>query len=448
MAGFFSPFFVSLRVGPDPGPLARWLSDPAGFERELWLRCRAAFPLLLMAVVPVVVVLIGCWLVVRLHRIRAWRRAADAACWVAVEPPERSETANGQEMWRQLLGLLRPRAGASMRVLGWEVHAAGERVVGGLWVPETVGPRQAAQCVSAAYRRCRTRVQEPPGAGNGGRAVAGFVVVPRTSMWQPLLADTAPGSGRFTSHRAGGSGTGWVPDPLDGLWQVLSALPEGYTATVQVLVRPLPRGIRAAARAVRVADGDRPAGGLGVTVAGGLATVVADALVGVPAAVVDVVTPRPSVRGTSARGSVRAPRQPVNPVTAQERRAAAVKARAELVEACIRVVVSGPDPRECRERAWLAANSLRAVVTGQPLDVVRLGSPQKRVTARSLRHGFRVRARRAGHRRGWFVVTDTELGALARLPHRPALYRFETAGAPQLPVPAGVTRLGRPEVGR
>jgi hypothetical protein len=265
-------------------------------------------------------------------------------------------------------------------------------------------------------------------------------------MWQPLLADTAPGSGRFTSHRAGGSGAGWVSDPLDGLWQVLSTLPEGYAATVQVLVRPLPRRTRAAVREVRVADVERPGGGLGVTVAGGLAKVMADALVGVLAAVVDVVTPGPQARGTPARGSARAPR--VDPVTAQERRDAAVKARAELVEACIRVVVSGPDRRECRERAWLAANSLRAVVTAQPLDVVRLASPEKRVTARSLRHGFRMRARRVGHRRGWFVVTDTKLGALARLPHRPALYRFETAGAPHLPVPAGVPRLGRSEVGR
>jgi hypothetical protein len=135
MAGFFPQFFESLRLDPDPGPVVRWLSDPAGFERELWLRCRAALPSLLMIVVPVVVVLIGCWLIVRLRRIRAWRRAAGAACCVAVEPPERSETANGQEMWRQLLGLLRPRAGASARVLGWELHAAGERVVGGLWVP-------------------------------------------------------------------------------------------------------------------------------------------------------------------------------------------------------------------------------------------------------------------------------------------------------------------------
>ena len=107
-------------------------------------------------------------------------------------------------------------------------------------------------------------------------------------------------------------------------------------------------------------------------------------------------------------------------------------------------MVCGPNRRRCRDRAWEAANSLRAVITAQGSDTIRLPHPDPTITSRTASNwraaGLRLSSR-AGHRRGWFVATDTEIGALARLPLHPALYRLDVAAAPHLPAPTQIPRI-------
>lgn len=113
------------------------------------------------------------------------------------------------------------------------------------------------------------------------------------------------------------------------------------------------------------------------------------------------------------------------------------------MEVCLRIVVTGPDRVRCRQLAWRAANSLRRVVTAQATDTLRLPNASRRVQGQATGNGLAIRARgrRPGHHRGWFVATDAELGALARLPYRPARFRFATAGAPHLAAPHSLPRI-------
>jgi hypothetical protein len=67
------------------------------------------------------------------RRARAWQRARAGARWVEVMPPPSTEIADGQAMWRALIGLLRPRFfGGPRRLITWEVHAGSDQVHAGL----------------------------------------------------------------------------------------------------------------------------------------------------------------------------------------------------------------------------------------------------------------------------------------------------------------------------
>ena len=262
----------------------------------------AAAPAVVPALIGIAVVTALVWW----RRRRAWRRARAAALWVEVEPPSFTETAHGQEMWRQLTGLLRPGAlGARTRLLAWELHAGAQQVRAGFWVPGTVGVEDVAEV-------------------------------------------------------------------LDGLWQALAGTPRGYRMTVQVLARPMTRQTRAQARRTRRLAGDRgdrrPHQALPEMLLTGLANTVTGLLVGF----LDALLPGPPARTATSRSSTRAHVPALDPITQQERRTAAAKANAELVEVCVRIVAVGPDRRRCRQLAWRAANSLRGVVTAQATDTIRL----------------------------------------------------------------------------
>ena len=459
--------------GAPAGWVRRWVIDPGGAERRLrrdlsdmivqgW-RDWASALFVVLATVIVVVVLV-CWL-----RARAWRHACSSARWVQIDPPVRSQTANGQVMWRQLTGLLLA-GGPGARVLSWEAFSAADRLRAGLWVPGTVGATQVAACVAASYRRSAARIYRPdrldgpcvdldqvrPRPGESGRRACrsakgrrplptvgrvsvGCVVVPRSSMWQPLLSDMTVGSGRLTPRRIGSEAEDGA-DPLDGLWLFLQRLPTGYQGLVQILVRPLPGATRTMARRVRRAAGDQPSPSARAT--HGLLNLLTAVVVAAVSAAIDVITPGPAKGAGTRRGSGPNGRPVADPVVAAERRVMATKATAELVEVCVRIVVSGSHRRQCRALTWQAANTLRAVITAQGTATIRLPAAERRVQAHRLRNGIHLRGGGARHRRGWFVVTDTELGAFARLPHRPGQHGFAVSGAPHLPPPHGIPRLG------
>lgn len=450
----YSSWSVLLDPSPTPNPspgsgaggsAQRWLTDPLGTERQLLRQTWAVIADAAHTLAPVAAAAILGALVtvslVRWRRRRAWRRARAGARWVEVDPPPSTATTHGQELWRELTGLLRPGAlGARARLLSWELHAEPDQVRARLWAPATVDAEDVAQALSGTYDRCRVRIAAPGAVtSQPARPSAGYVVVPHRSMWQPLLAE--PSSTRAGARRS--SSTWPSADPLDGLWLALAGTPRGYRMTVQVLVRPLTRRMAAQARRIRRAAGDRGGPGPRRNVPEVLLAGLAGAVTGVLAAFLDLLTPGPSSRGARARPSGRSHPVALDPLDQQERRTAAAKASAELMEVCLRIVVTGPDRVRCRQLAWRAANSLRRVVTAQATDTLRLPNASRRVQDQATGNGLAIRARgrRPGHHRGWFVATDAELGALARLPHRPARFRFATAGAPHLAAPFGLPRI-------
>lgn len=449
------------------------LTDPAGAERALLAGLRSALIGWWASWAPAVIAVVVAGVTLRLGlavwHARTWRRARDAAGWLAVVPPAATTTAQGQLLWRVLAGVLRPgRLGRHARLLAWEVHADAEQVVAGLWVPSSVGAGQVSEAAASCYLGARIvagprgRCSLPGGLTPAGSATAGlwrraagatarrcgcsprprgpvsvgYLLVPGRSMWAPLLGDTTLGSGQLSPRSRAGDETG------DGLRMAFAALantPVGYRTVLQVLARPLPPGTNRAARRVRRADGGPPGPGLPArALLGSLGLVEAVMRTGL-----DLLAPGPS----TTRAPARSGREPsLDPVTASRRREALVKAGSELVEVCVRVVVSGPNRAGCRQEAFTIANALRQVVTAQPLEAVRLPAAGRTVAARG-RGNWRAVAplvNGARHRRGWFVATDTEVGALARLPHRPAVHRFETAGAPHLPAPADLPRIPLP----
>jgi hypothetical protein len=469
-----------LRTHSLPAPVERWLPDPGLVQpeipahlteraRDAWAASRS---LVLATVLTTALLILTMWLL----RARAGRRARAAARWVAVIAPTATETADGAVMWRQLSGLLGPGAPrARGRLLAWELHAAHEQVHAGLWVPAGINPAHVAAAVTGAYPqgqatyaragkdlgpplpqpwpapptfwwRLRRYLGERRGRAAPERrpASVGYLLVPRTSMWHPLLAGSTSAGGRTgprtgtlrARSSAGGDGLGF-------LCAGLADVPAGYRAIVQILARPLPAATRRAARQVRRSGGSPPGPGLlAQLVLGVLGTV--ESVLREMASFLGSSSPPPrTAASTTVRTSVRSP-EPDDPITRQQRREAGVKASAELVEICVRVCVSGPHRRHCRERAWQLANALRAVITAQGTSTLRLPRAEETVTARATSNGRAVglrRSSRAGHRRGWFVATDTEVGALARLPHHPALYRLEVGRAPHLPAPPAIPRM-------
>lgn len=466
---------------PIDGRITCWLTDPADAQRELWRDLLAASARLWDDVVQalpfVATSTVTAGLLIWLLRTRAWRRARANARWLTITPPPMADTANGQQLWRALTGLLRPGAlGSRMRLLAWELHSDGEQVVAGLWVPGTVNAQHVAHAVASAYHRAATEESQPgelrgPSlasptpthprlvrklrewwAERHGRplpqrrpvAVA-YVVVPRTSMWQPLLTDTPTGSGRLTRGTSGRSSNGGAHDPLAALCLALAGTPAGYQTVVQVMTRPLAARTRGAARRIRRTAGDPPGPGMLARGSLGLITALMKVLTSVARDALDLAAPGPTPRPsrTPAARPGAAKRSGTDPVTQHEHRAAAEKASAELVEICVRVAAFGQDRRRCRELAWQSANTLRTIITAQATDSVRLRRAERTVSLRGVRNRSAAGwlGARAGHSRGWFVATDTEVGAIARLPHRPATYGFSVAGAPHVPVPKGIPRL-------
>jgi hypothetical protein len=457
--------------GPTPNPspsggvVRRWLTDPAGVERRLLTGMDAAvsgwWATWHLVVLAAVVAAVAARVVLAGLRARAWRRARDRGRWLAVVPPPTTTTKQGQKLWAGLVGLARPgRLGRHLRLIGWEVHADDQRLTAGLWLPATIDAGQTARAVTATYPRARVRAGErgqfaaPTGLtaphpapatawsrlvrrrGGAeprapGPASAGYLAVP-AAMWAPLLHDPSHGGAQ------GGDGTA---DGLRNAYSALAHTPAGYRAVLQILTRPLPPGTARAARRVCRAAGGPP--GPGLPARGLLALL--DLATAALRAGLDLAVSGPPTSPAARRALASRAGAGVDVVTAQRHREALVKASGGLVEVCVRVVVSGPDRAVCQALAFEIVNGLQ-VATTQQVHVIRLRHAHPTVAGRDQGNWRAVGplAAGAGHRRGWFVATPTELGGLARFPHQPAVHRFDAATAPHLPVPTGIPVLPTP----
>ncbi|MGH3519382.1 MAG: hypothetical protein ACRDQ7_18590, partial [Haloechinothrix sp.] len=88
--------------------------------------------------VAVVVAVAGYVMLGAAHRA-VWRRAAGSGFWVRVVPPRAVDADQSGNVWRLLAGVVRRAAGPwwwPLRLpVAFEIHAAGGRLVAGLWVP-------------------------------------------------------------------------------------------------------------------------------------------------------------------------------------------------------------------------------------------------------------------------------------------------------------------------
>lgn len=397
---------VLLVAASEPhGFLVDWLRDPLVVWRRLghWLASVGGWlvdaPLLAVLLAVALGCVLGWWVSARR---RVFSSAVAGARFVEVKSPAVVDPESGPALWR-LLGrrLLPVWLRAPGRVLSFEVHAGSGVVRPGWWVPAGMSAAQVAGVVEAACSGARARVSDqghaPTVAGREGDAVVGVGLRLPGSALLPLADPVGPGRSDA--------------DGLRAVFDALVRLPLPYRGCVQVLTRaPSKRAVRRVRRMVSASAGQYHA----------------PLLVRLARGVMDELLP-----GHSAPPASAAPRRPVDPIAAHRLRAAAGKATSgELVDAALRIVVTGPNRAYARSLAHEIAAGFDLAATQQTLRCYRMWRPLDAATRR--RGGFGVRGG------GWFLVSLGELAALAHLPYEPARYNLPVSGARQLAPPLGV----------
>jgi len=343
-----------------------------------------------LAVLGVAAVLAAAVLAARLSAARSGRAGARL---LVVRPPATVDATGGEVLWRTLLGLHRPRwarlwYGQPHLAVELRADADGPRLQ--VWVPGGVPPGLVEQALTAAWPG--TRVDETP-----------------TAAPVPLTGTATGGVLRL-------AGPGWFPlrtrhevDPARPLLAALGGLHAGETACLQVLARPAARWRtrRARAAAARLRNPGRRAPGWAAW-AGDLA---------------DLAAPGSPARRTSSGGGSRPGVGWVDPWLADDLRAVKDKTAQPLYEAAVRYAVTTADGGV--GGAGLAR--VRGVADG-------VASAFGAHTGRNrlARHRLRLRDP-AGvlARRLWrgFLLSATEMAAVAHLPYDTALPGLEAAAA-------------------
>ncbi len=318
------------------------------------------------------------------------RRAHIGARFVVIEAPPEADAHAAEALWRNLVGLLRPRW---LRVLFGQPHLvfeitaseAGTRI--GMWIPASVPPGLVERAIEAAWPSSRTVVQDemPQPLPLNSWCTGGELRLAHPEHF-PLL----------TSH---------ANDPLRSLYGALAGITDGNSAAIQILVRPVTR--RRTARSHRAASalrtGKSPSLG---------------------ASILDFITP-----GPTAKIAV-----PEDPTRAPDIRMVLEKAAHPSWEMCIRYgVTSHGEDRRAKGRARGHAHAIAsafAVYTGRNgLRRRRIRRPAAVLAGRSFRHGD--------------LVSVPELAAVAHLPTDIVVPGLSRAGAASVAPPAEVPRKGK-----
>lgn len=396
--------FHPLLPGPPGEPnglLARWLRHPSSTQARWWhqltrLPAHHAQHLLLAAGVATVLVAA----VVVLASIDR-RRTARQGRWVKIRPPAQPHPGGGLALWRQLAPLLsaQPAWAGPRPPVGFEVLAEAGATTVGLWLSPSLPVAAVIRAVATAWPGATaTAISPPPLAGRQGkdRATSAARVRLGAAEWFPL-AGAALHTSTSTSPGSGSAGAGLL-DPLRGLLEALTDLPDGATGVLQVLARPAGgRRLLRARRAARAVRNPSPPRGL-------------------PSTLLD----RPSPGQVRRSG-------PVDPFALDDARAISRKlSDVPLFQVAIRVAVTSPGGRAGRRarRGWL-----RQIAAACGLYTAR----NQLIVRRQTRPAVSLGARRLG--RG-MLLSAGELAAVAHLPGEPARHGIAVAAARSVPPPA------------
>ena len=370
---------------PD-SPLVRLLRDPGGELRQLLELIRdvlaQGLPYLGAIAGLALALTLALWL---LYRQRATRLAENARLVRIAVPPELDPQAAGV-LWKSLHDLLRPRLARLLQGqphISWEIAADRAGSAFRLWLPRAIPPGLVERALLSAW----------PGASLQEDHAA-----PVTSDERPLVCCELRLSRPHWRLLGGSDGT----DPLRLVLGQLAGLEHDEQALVQVLARPATA--REQARLLAIARRLRAGQPLGRA-----------------QRLLDLLGPAPA---TPRRASA-------DPTIAPEVREALAKAGQPLFRVLVRLAVVAPTSPRARGRIHALCGAFAAYE----------GSVGLR--RRRLWHGrCKLEQRQLG--RGAFLLSSSELAALAHLPEPQALPGLVRAGARSVPPPAGLPEQGKP----
>ncbi len=365
--------------------LVRFLRDPgATLEQAL----DAAQQLLVQALpfaAGLAGTLLALALAVSLLRRRRARRLAENARLIRIAVPPELDPQAARLLWTSLHDLLRPRLARLLHGqphLAWEISADHSGSALRLWLSRSIPPGLVERALLSAWPGASVQADETAPLPEAG-ALACSELRLSGPEWRLL----------------GGDGQ---PDPLRLVLGQLADLGDGERALVQVLARPATarEQMRLLTAARRLRSGQPP----------GRLERLLD-LVSLAA-----ITPR---------------RGPADPTVAPEVREALAKAGQPLFRVLVRLAVFAPAPARARGRIHALCAAFAAFEGSIGLRRRRIRSAARKLARRELG-------------RGAFLLSASELAALAHLPEPAALPGLVRAGARSVPPPPGLPVKGKP----
>ena len=319
-------------------------------------------------------------------RRRRERRLAAGARLITVGVPPEVDPDGALLLWAALHDLLRPRVArllGGQPQLAWEITATSGGISFRLWVPATVPPGLVERALAAAWPGITSSLAEPS---------------LEEEEWEgELVASELVLSGPERFPLGGGQGG---PDPLRLVLAQLAGLAPDELAFVQVLARPATAReqgkLLLAARRMRA--------GLSTSRAG---------------RTLDLILP-----GRQSRPAL-------DPTLSPDVRAVLEKASQPLYRCLVRLSVTSPQTARARGRIHALAGAFAAYEG-------RVGLRRRRVVGAARKLRLRTLGRQA------YLVSLSELAALAHLPGESALPGLVRAGARSIAPPPGLPSEGKP----
>jgi TraM recognition site of TraD and TraG/Type IV secretion-system coupling protein DNA-binding domain len=358
----------------------RLLQHPGRALAPAWQALAERWPLAALAAACLLTLLLAAS---ALRRSRQRRLAAGARALRLAVPPEVDPQA-AELLWKSVHDLLRPRLARLLHGqphLSWELAADRAGSEFRLWMPLAVPPGLLERALLAAWPGASVH-DAPPAPPPAGAAVACCELRLHGPQWRLLRAEGA--------------------DPLPLLLGQLAGLDDQERALVQILARPATGRAQgrllAAARRLRAGQAQ-----------------------GRLQRLLDLLDPTPA---PPRRG-------PADPTIAPEVRDALAKATQPLFQVLVRVAVAAPSRARARGRIHALCAAFAAYQGAVGLRRHRLHAAGRQLTRRELG-------------RGAFLLSASELAALAHLPQQPALPGLVRAGARTVPPPPGLPEQGKP----